>query len=66
MENMGPRGGGIAGGVIDRGLPQWHVYQASSTLIDIRDCRVVPSGSCFETIADVLSRQFGVTLAAPA
>ncbi len=65
VEDIEPEVRSIADVVIDHGLRKWHMYQASSTLIDIRDCRVVRRGSCFETIADVLSRQFGVTLSAP-
>jgi tRNA A37 threonylcarbamoyladenosine synthetase subunit TsaC/SUA5/YrdC len=65
VEDIEPEVLSIADVVVDYGLRKWHFYRASSTLLDIRDCRVVRRGSCFETIADVLQRQFGVTLAAP-
>ena len=43
----------------------WIAEVASlSRLLDIRDCRVVRQGSCFEANADVLRRQFGVALVA--
>jgi tRNA A37 threonylcarbamoyladenosine synthetase subunit TsaC/SUA5/YrdC len=62
VEDIEPEVLGIADVVIDHGLRKWHFYRGSSTLLDIRDCRVVRRGACFEMIADVLARQFGVTL----
>jgi tRNA A37 threonylcarbamoyladenosine synthetase subunit TsaC/SUA5/YrdC len=50
--------------VIDYGLMRWAVYGKSSTMLDLRDFRVVRKGACFELIADVLRRHFAITLAA--
>jgi tRNA A37 threonylcarbamoyladenosine synthetase subunit TsaC/SUA5/YrdC len=55
---------GIAGTVIDYGLRKYHRYQRSATLIDFRTMHVVRQGSCYELIADVLKRHFGVELPA--
>ena len=49
----------------DHGLRKYHLYRASSTLLDIRTLEVVRHGACFELIADVLRRHFGVELAPP-
>jgi tRNA A37 threonylcarbamoyladenosine synthetase subunit TsaC/SUA5/YrdC len=55
----------IADIVVDYGLRKYHLYGASSTLLDVADCAVVRYGACFELIADVLSRRFGITLPPP-
>jgi tRNA A37 threonylcarbamoyladenosine synthetase subunit TsaC/SUA5/YrdC len=54
----------IADITIDYGLRKYHTYQASSTLIDIRDMRVVRRGSCLDLITDILHRHFDIALAA--
>ena len=54
----------IADCVIDYGLRKYHLYRASSTLIDITTMRVVRVGSCYELIADVLKRWFKIELPA--
>ena len=48
--------------VIDYGLMRWVAYGKSSTMIDFRRCRVVRRGSCFDLIADVCRRHFGIEL----
>ena len=53
---------GIADSVVDYGLRKYHRYQRSATLIDFRTMQVVRKGSCYELIADVLKRHFGVDL----
>lgn len=52
----------IADIVIDYGLRKFHLYRASSTLLDVVAMRVVRFGSCYELIADVLHRHFAITL----
>lgn len=48
--------------VVDYGLQKFHRYRRSSTMIDFRTMEVVRIGSCYEVIADVLKRSFGVEL----
>jgi tRNA A37 threonylcarbamoyladenosine synthetase subunit TsaC/SUA5/YrdC len=62
VEDIEPEIRAIADIVIDYGLRKYYPYKASSTLLDIETMTVVRYGSCFEAIADVLRRQFGVTL----
>ncbi len=52
----------LADVVVDYGLRKYHRYQRSATLIDFRTMAVVRVGSCYELIADVLRRHFGVEL----
>ena len=52
----------IADVVIDHGLQRYHPYAASSTLLNVETMEVVRHGSCYEDIAYVLRRHFGVTL----
>ena len=65
VEDIEPEVKAIADVIIDYGLRKYHLYGASSTLIDIRDCRVIRHGSCFELIADVLKRHFSIELPPP-
>lgn len=55
----------VADVVIDYGLMRWAVYRRSSTMINVHDFTVVRHGSCFDLIADVLRRHFGILLAPP-
>lgn len=55
----------IADICIDHGLRKYHLYRASSTLLDLTTLEVVRYGACFELIADVLRRHFAVELAPP-
>jgi tRNA A37 threonylcarbamoyladenosine synthetase subunit TsaC/SUA5/YrdC len=66
VEDIEPEVKAIADIIIDYGLRKYHLYKASSTLLDIETMAVVRHGSCFELIADVLNRQFGIILAKPA
>ncbi len=52
----------VADVVVDYGLQKFHRYRRSSTMIDFRTMEVVRIGSCYEVIADVLKRHFGVEL----
>lgn len=52
----------VADIVIDHGLRKYHLYRASSTLLDLTTLEVVRHGACFELIADILQRHFAVTL----
>ena len=54
----------IADIVIDHGLRKYHRYRASSTLLDVMTLEVVRAGACYELIADVLQRHFGIALPA--
>ncbi len=49
--------------VIDHGLVRWAAYGRSSTMIDFATLTATRVGACFDLIADVLDRHFGVTLA---
>lgn len=52
----------VADVVIDHGLRKYHLYRASSTLLDLRTMDVVRFGACYELIADVLKRHFKIDL----
>ncbi|MGG5890576.1 Sua5/YciO/YrdC/YwlC family protein [Falsiroseomonas sp. HC035] len=52
----------VADAVVDYGLQKFHRYRRSSTMIDFRTMEVVRIGSCYEVIAEVLQRHFGVEL----
>jgi hypothetical protein len=62
VEDIQPEIRAVAGTVIDYGLQKFHTYRRSSTMIDFRTMEVVRIGSCYEVIADVLKRNFGVEL----
>jgi tRNA A37 threonylcarbamoyladenosine synthetase subunit TsaC/SUA5/YrdC len=62
VEDMEPEVTAIADVVIDYGLMKYHPWQASSTLLNCETLEVVRYGSCFENIADILKRHFGVAL----
>ena len=55
----------VADVVIDHGLRKYHLYRASSTLLDLRTLEVVRFGACYELIAEVLARHFDVDLPPP-
>ena len=52
----------IADLVVDYGLMKYHLWKASSTLLNCETLEVVRHGSCFENIADILQRHFRATL----
>ena len=55
----------IADQVIDYGLMRWACYGKSSTMIDLRDYRVLREGACFDLICDLALRHFGISLKPP-
>ena len=65
VEDIEPELLGIADIVIDHGLRLYHLYRASSTLLNLETFEVVRYGACFELIADALKRRFGIALAPP-
>jgi len=65
VQDMEPEILGIADIVIDYGLRKYHLYQASSTLLNVQTLEVVRFGACYELIADILKRHFRVELPAP-
>lgn len=62
VEDIEPEIKAIADVIVDHGLQRYHAYRASSTLLDVERLEVVRYGACFEDIAYVLRRHFGVTL----
>jgi tRNA A37 threonylcarbamoyladenosine synthetase subunit TsaC/SUA5/YrdC len=65
IEDMDPSITGIADIIIDHGLRKYHLYQASSTLLNVATLEVVRYGSSFELIADIMKRHFNVELPPP-
>lgn len=65
VEDIEPEVKAIADIIIDYGLRKYHLYKASSTLLDIETLTVVRRGSCLELITDVLKRQFDIELTVP-
>jgi tRNA A37 threonylcarbamoyladenosine synthetase subunit TsaC/SUA5/YrdC len=65
VEDIEPEIKAIADIVIDYGLVKYHPWGASSTLLDCETCEVIRFGSCYENIADILLRRFGVRLPDP-
>jgi tRNA A37 threonylcarbamoyladenosine synthetase subunit TsaC/SUA5/YrdC len=65
VEDIEPEVRAIADVTIDHGLRKYHLYRASSTLIDIRSMTVIRVGACYELIADALRRWFDIDLPAP-
>ena len=55
----------IADIIIDHGLRKYHLYRASSTLLNLETLEVVRFGSCYELIRDVLKRHFAIELPQP-
>ena len=64
VEDMEPQVLAIADIVVDYGLMKYHQWRASSTLLNCETLEVVRHGSCFENIADILQRHFGIRLPA--
>lgn len=55
----------IADIVVDHGLRKYHLYQASSTLLNLNTLEVVRFGSCYELIWNILKRHFSIELPRP-
>lgn len=64
VEDIEPEIMAIADVVIDYGLMKYHLWQASSTLLNCETLEVVRFGSCYDNIADILKRHFRVVLPA--
>ena len=64
VEDMEPEITAIADVIVDYGLQKYHLWRASSTLLDCETLEVVRYGSCYENIADILKRHFRVELPA--
>ncbi len=62
VEDMEPEITAIADITVNYGLMKYHLWAASSTLLNCETLEVVRYGSCFENIADILQRHFGVAL----
>ena len=62
IQDIEPEIAAIADIVIDHGLRKYHLYRASSTILDLQTLAVIRVGACYELIADILARHFGVTL----
>ena len=62
IEDIEPEIMDIADIVIDHGLRKYHPYKASSTLLNVMTLEVVRFGSCYELIAEILARHFGIAL----
>lgn len=56
---------GIADTIVDYGLRKYHLYQASSTLLNLQTLEVVRFGACYELIAEILERHFQTRLPVP-
>ena len=65
VEDIEPEILEIADIIIDYGLRKYHLYSASSTLIDLRTLEVVRIGSSYELISDILKRYFNHELPPP-
>ena len=65
VEDIEPEILAIADTCIDHGLRKYHLYRASSTLLDIETATVVRYGAAFELIADILHRHFDIALPPP-
>jgi tRNA A37 threonylcarbamoyladenosine synthetase subunit TsaC/SUA5/YrdC len=66
VEAIEPEIKAIADVIIDHGLQKFHIYRASSTLLNVETLEVVRMGSCYENIRYVIERHFGIALPPPA
>jgi tRNA A37 threonylcarbamoyladenosine synthetase subunit TsaC/SUA5/YrdC len=62
VEDIQPEIKAIADVIIDYGLRKYHFYNRSATIIRFPDIEVVRIGTCYELIADVMKRRFGIDL----
>ena len=65
VEDIEPELRAIADIAIDHGLRKYHLYRASSTLLDLESLEIVRFGACYELIRDILKRHFAAELPAP-
>ena len=65
VEDIQPELKGIADIIVDYGLRKYHTYNRSATILDLsRGVEVLRIGACYELIADVLNRYFGIDVPA--
>lgn len=62
VEDIEPEIRDVADVIIDHGLRKYHLYEKSSTLLNLKDMKVVRVGSCYELITDALELEFGISL----
>lgn len=62
VDDIEPEIAAIADVIIDHGLRKYHLYRASSTILDLNTLEVIRVGACYELIADILRRHFAVEL----
>ena len=62
VDDIEPEIAAIADVIIDHGLRKYHLYRASSTILDLNTLQVIRVGACYELIADILLRHFDVEL----
>ena len=62
VEDIEPEIKAIADVIIDHGLQRFHPYGQSSTLLNVETLKIERVGSCYEDIAYILKRHFGVEL----
>ena len=65
VQDIEPEIAEIADITIDHGLRKYHLYRASSTILNVQTLEVIRVGSCYELIVDILRRDFGVELPEP-
>ncbi|MES2483905.1 MAG: Sua5/YciO/YrdC/YwlC family protein [Pseudomonadota bacterium] len=62
VEDMEPQITAIADVTVDYGLMKYHTWASSSTLLNCETLEVVRFGSCYENIADIITRHFKVAM----
>ncbi|KRS15778.1 Sua5/YciO/YrdC/YwlC family protein [Roseovarius indicus] len=62
VEDIEPEIRDVADVIVDYGLRKYHLYEKSSTLLDLSEMKVVRIGSCYELITDALELEFGISL----
>lgn len=62
VEDIEPEIQAVADIIVDHGLRKYHLYEKSSTLLDLAEMKTVRVGSCYELITDALEREFGINL----
>lgn len=64
VDEIQPEVKAIADMIVDHGLCRYHMYRRSATIINFAKLEVVRIGCCYEQIADILKRHFGVEIPA--
>ena len=60
VEDIEPEIIELADVIIDHGLARYHFYRRASTLINFETMQIIRTGACYEIIADILQRRFGI------